>query len=121
MEQKYKIGNEYGDIMWDINRILKDKAKFPIREFDVEALVAKNYFHGNAEYAMNTDLNEPLIVVNLISDIDKLIDGNHRLFKAKKLGHQKITAYYLSIEEHCRYIVDFNPDIYRLVVNHWSV
>lgn len=120
MEQKYRIGNEYGYIMWDINRILKDKAKFSIKEFDVKTLAAKNCFHGNEEYAMKTDLSEPLIVVNLISDIDKLIDGNHRLWKATKMGYKTISAYYLSIQEHCRYIVDFDRNLYWNIVNHWD-
>lgn len=38
-------------------------------------------FYGDEAYAMSTDLLKPLIVVKLADNIDKLIDGNHRLFK----------------------------------------
>ena len=120
MEQKYQIGNEYGSIMWDIEKLLRDIKKFRIKTFDVEKLALNNPFHGNREYAMTTDITQPLIIVNLTDNIDKLIDGNHRLQKALKLGIATIDAYYLSFEEHCNYIVDFNESIYRHVVSHWK-
>ena len=120
MEQKYQIGNEYGSIMWDIEKLLRDIKKFRIKIFDVENLALNNPFHGNREYAMTTDITQPLIIVNLTDNIDKLIDGNHRLQKALKLGIATIDAYYLPFEEHCNYIVDFNESIYRHVVSHWK-
>ena len=121
MEQKYQIGNEYGSIMWDIEKLLRDIKKFRIKTFDVENLALNNPFHGNREYAMTmtTDITQPLIIVNLTDNIDKLIDGNHRLQKALKLGIATIDAYYLSFEEHRDYIVDFNENIYHHVVSHW--
>ena len=119
MEQKYQIGNEYGFVMWDIEKLLKDIEKFEKRVFDVEYLAINNPFHGNEEHAMTTDITQPLIIVNLTENIDKLIDGNHRLQKALKLGVGMIDAYYLPFEEHRDYIVDFNEEIYHQVVNHW--
>ena len=118
MEQKYQIGNEYGSIMWDIEKLLKDIEKFRTRTFDVKHLALNNPFHGNEEYAMTTDITQPLIIVNLTENIDKLIDGNHRLQKALKLGVATIDAYCLSFEEHRDYIVYFNEDIYHHVVSH---
>lgn len=120
MEQKYQIGNEYGSIMWDIEKILKDKGRFKTREYDVKYLASNNPFHGNEEYVMNTDIKQPLIVVNLTENVDKLIDGKHRLQKALKLGIQRITAYSLSFEEHRNYIVDYEAQIYSDVVSHWE-
>ena len=119
MEQKYQIGNEYGSVMWDIEKLLKDISKFKTRKFDVKHLVTNNPFHGNAEYAMTTDITKPLIIVNLTENVDKLIDGNHRLQKAFNLGVEKIDAYFLSFEEHRDYIVDFNEVIYHQVASHW--
>ena len=120
MEQKYQIGNEYGSIMWDIEKLLKDIEKFRIKSFDVKHLALNNPFHGNEEYAMTTDITQPLIIVNLTENIDKLIDGNHRLQKALKLGAATIDAYYLSFEEHRNYIIDFDEDIYHHIVTHWE-
>ena len=120
MEQKYQIGNEYGSVIWDIEKLLKDIGKFRIKSFDVKHLVLNNPFHGSEEYAMAADITQPLIVVSLTENTDKLIDGNHRLHKAAALGIEKIDAYFLSFEEHRDYIVDFNEEKYHRVAEHWD-
>ena len=119
LEQKYQIGNEYGSVVWDIEKLLKDISKFTTKKFDVNHLIKNNPFHGNAEYVMTTDITKPLIIVNLTDGVDKLIDGSHRLQKAFKLGVENIDAYYLSFEEHRNYIIDFNELIYHQVASHW--
>lgn len=73
------------------------------------------------KYQIGTDITQPLIVINLTENVEKLIDGNHRLQKALKLGVKKITAYILSFEEHRNYIVDYDEHIYFKVVSHWEV
>ena len=83
-------------------------------------LAMNNPFHGKEEYVMNTDITQPLIVVNLTENIDKLIDGNHRLRKVLKIGIDKIMAYGLSFEEHRDYIIDYDEKIYWEVVKHWD-
>ena len=120
MEQKYQIGNEHGSVLWDIEKLLNDIGKFRTREFDVEFLALNNPFRGNEEYAMKTDITKPLIIVALTENADKLIDGNHRLQKALKLGIPKITAYYLSFEEHHNYIVNYDEQTYCEVVRHFE-
>ncbi len=120
MEQKYQIGNDYGSIMWDVERILDDKKLFKMKEYDVEELAASNLFYGDPEYAMQTDITQPLIVVQLTENIDKLIDGNHRLQKALKTGMKTISVYYLSFDEHHNYILNYDDEIYRKVVEHWG-
>lgn len=106
MNQKYQIENEYGQILWDMAEIMKHP--YSVWEFDVSTLVSENPFRGDPLYAVTTDLTQPLIVVNLSNGLDKLIDGTHRLYKAHKLGIKVIKAYYLSYEEHHRYIMDFH-------------
>lgn len=120
MEQKYQMGNEYGSIMWDIEKIIKDQRLFEMKEYDVGYLATNNPFYGNHEYVMCTDISQPLIVVQLTENTYKLIDGNHRLQKALKMGIEKINAYCLSFEEHRNYIVDYNEETYRIVVEHWK-
>lgn len=120
MEQKYQIGNEYGSIVWDIEAILHDVQEFIIKEFSVEKLAIENRFNGNMQYAMMTDTSSPLIIVQLNETYDKLIDGNHRLQKCINEGKTTVAAYYLPFAQHSKYIIDFNPDIYWKVANHWN-
>lgn len=120
MEQKYQLGNEYGNIMWNIGDMLLDISSFQKKKFSVDKLSENNPFHGNEDYALQTDLSLPCVVVNLSNKFDKLIDGNHRLFKAKKEGLKEIECYYLQEEEHIKFIENFDLQIYRNVINHWT-
>ncbi len=119
MQQRYKIGNEHGSIVWDIKLILKDIQTFHKCKLNVEEL----YFHNpapiNEDYAMTTDISQPIIVVQLSDDIDKVIDGNHRLYNAHKLGIPTIQCYYLSEEEHTKYICNYHSRTYTAVVDNW--
>lgn len=120
MEQKYQLGNEYGSILWDITAMLQDAADFPVVTCDVQALAAANPFHGNEAHIMETDLSLPLVVVELRPGVEKLIDGNHRLQKALRLGMTNIPIHRLTFQQHRRYIVDYDEATYQQVVRHWT-
>lgn len=56
------------------------------------------------EYAMTTDLTEPVIVATMRSDDTSqvaplLIDGTHRLYRAYKEGIDTLPAHLLNVEE----------------------
>lgn len=116
MEQKYRIGTMSGSIAWDIEKMKKDITQYPLKEYNTFELCEKNLFHGDEKYAMSTDISIPLIIVELTAGKEKLIDGNHRLFKAKKLNVKTITAYYLSETQHKKYIVDYDAELYNTIV-----
>lgn len=118
MEQKYGMGNEYGMLLWDVEKILHDISAFPQQKRSVYNLVQENPFHGDAKYAMSTDLSKPLILIQLCEGKEKLIDGNHRLYKAKEEGVEFITCYYLTVLQQQKYIVDFNESIYMQIINN---
>lgn len=117
MEQKYQIGTNSGNILWNINLILLDIAQFQIKQFNVQELYKNNPFHGNVEYAMTTDMTVPLIVVELCDKKTRLIDGNHRLYHAMKLDIKNISVYYLRKEEHIQYIEDYNEQLYNQIIS----
>jgi len=119
MEQKYQIGAISGNIMWDIEKIKKDISQYVIKEYNAFELFKENPFYGNEQYAMDTDISVPLIVVELKKGKEKLIDGNHRLFKANKLGYKTISAHYLSENEHKKYIVEYDEKLYKKIVEEF--
>ena len=96
--------------------LLEDAEQFEQVEVSVDELVAQNRFCGNREYAMTTDLSQPLVLVQLCAGKDKLIDGNHRLYKAKLLGVKTLSAYYLTPEQHQKYIIAFERVLYDTIV-----
>lgn len=82
----------------------------------VDELAAFNRFSGNKEYAMTADLSQPLVLVQLCAGKDKVIDGNHRLYKAKQLDVKTLSAYYLTPEQHQKYIIAFERELYNKIV-----
>ena len=124
-EQKYCIGtrDRQHQVVWDITALLKDlqDTHFPIQNYKVSDLVNKNNFFGNPEYAMNTDIEKPCIIVTLCNNAEKLIDGNHRLYKAKQLNLDFIPCYILPFEYHKNFIINYNFEIYDKVVADFAV
>ena len=96
--------------------LLADAEQFERIEISVDKLAACNRFRGNKEYAMTADLSQPLVLVQLCAGKDKLIDGNHRLYKAKLLGVKTLPAYYLTPEQHQKYIIAFERELYDRIV-----
>ena len=120
MEQKYKIGNDYGSVLWDVQAILENRSVYPIVEYPTQELARRYPFHGDPEYAMKTDPSLPGIMVRLSDDHEMLIDGNHRLFKAVRTGQEVFRCRYLQEAEHKPYIVDYDPEVYNSVIDHWQ-
>ena len=123
-EQKYRIGTKDGQyhIFWDITALLKDLpyTHFPILQYKATDLFKSNNFYGNYEYAMNTNLDNPCIIAKLNNSIEKIIDGNHRLYKAIQLNINTIPCYVLPLEYHVKFIVDYNADVYKRIISEFA-
>ena len=89
-------------------------------EYSTKELADKFPFHGNETYALKTNTSIPGIIVQLSVDYHILIDGNHRLYKAKVNNIPIFQCYYLRKDEHIKYIVNHDPKIYSNVVLHWN-
>jgi len=102
-------------IRWNITEILEelDKGHIPIKYYDVEYLTSKYYDSVDTDYAMNTDITIPLIIASVEENKEKLLDGNHRLYKAKMLKIEKLPCYVLPLEFHKRFIEDYNEELYN--------
>ncbi len=96
--------------------LLADAEQFEKIEVSVDELAAFNRFCGNKAYAMAADLSQPLVLAQLCAGKDKLIDGNHRLYKAGTLGIKTLFAYYLTPQQHQKYIIAFEQDLYDKIV-----
>ena len=59
------------------------------------------------EWVKYVSLDEPIIVLVRDGDIDYILDGNHRLQKAKDIGEEKIFVRVLDLDD------SRTPDIYR--------
>lgn len=86
----------------------------------------------NKDYVEQADLGRPLIFAEIAPDRLEmgmrradgdlyargynLLDGHHRLAKARKLGIQKLPAYVLRMEQH----LPFPARSYETYVDYWK-
>lgn len=64
------------------------------------------------------DLSKPVIMVRMRPEFFRLMDGNHRVAKARRLGVKELPAYYLSPEQHRQFFTFEEAD--GLYVNYWN-
>jgi hypothetical protein len=66
----------------------------------------------------NADLSKPIIMVRMRPEFFRLIDGNHRVAKARRLGVKELPAYYLTEAQHRQFFTYEEAD--RLYVDYWN-
>ena len=118
MTQKYQMGTDDGhEVVWDINAIIKDlqNSNLPVCNRQVNDFTDGDNPCMNTEYAMSTNIETPCIIVELTDKTKKLIDGNHRLYKAKQLGIENLPCYILPLDYHKNFIVDYDASTYEKV------
>ena len=107
-------------IIWDIDKLLNhlpntNHSVYNRCVFDFSDEI--NLSRLDVEYAMNTNLDNPCIVAELSRKTKKIIDGHHRLYKARQLGVENIPCYILPLDYHKKFILNFDLCIYEKVVS----
>ena len=69
-------------------------------------------------YIDSVILDEPVIIAEIAPGRYNLIDGNHRVGKAKRLGYKDIMAYKLSPVQHIMFLT--NHSSYEKYISYWN-
>ena len=64
------------------------------------------------------DLTKPVLVIRMRLEFFKLIDGNHRVAKARCMGVAELPAYYLTEHQHRQFFAREKAD--ELYVKYWN-
>ncbi len=72
----------------------------------------------NEEHMASVELSQPVILARISPSSYTLIDGNHRMEKARRLGLKKMLAYKLEPEQHIRFLTTRNA--YEIYVEYWN-
>ena len=70
------------------------------------------------EYIDSVIIEEPVILAEIAPGRYNLIDGNHRMEKAKRLGYKDIMAYKLSPEQHVMFLTSCHS--YDKYIVYWK-
>jgi hypothetical protein len=72
----------------------------------------------NEEHIGNVELGEPVILAEIAPGRYNLIDGNHRMEKARRLGVERIPAYRIGAEQHIQFLI--SRVAYKAYVEYWN-
>ncbi|GKW45319.1 hypothetical protein [Planococcus sp. NCCP-2050] len=74
--------------------------------------------HLDEDFIPQADLSKPVIMAWMRPEFFRLIDGNHRVAKARRLGISGLPAYYLTEEQHRQFFTLAEAD--RIYVDYWN-
>ena len=78
----------------------------------------KPHTNFNDDYLLTVDITRPVIVAEISPGRHTVIDGNHRMEKARRLGMEKIPAYRFSPDQHLQFLT--TEQGYQAYVEYWN-
>lgn len=90
--------------------------------FQVEEVMVcdfiKQHSKINEAHVDSVDVSKPVILAEIAPGRYNVIDGNHRMEKAHRMGVEKIPAYRLDVEHHIRFLTEKRA--YLSYVEYWN-
>ena len=87
-----------------------------------EEVQVRDFSRGSSKFKEDhlpaVDINRPIIIAEISPDRYNVIDGNHRIEKARRLGMETILAYRLGPEHHMQFLT--TSEGYRAYVEYWN-
>ena len=87
----------------------------------VEVTVAdfpKSFSSVDESYVDSVDVSRPVLLAEISPGHYNLIDGNHRMENARKLGISHILAYKLHVKQHIEFLTE--RKVYLSYVKYWN-
>ena len=72
----------------------------------------------NEEYVQSVDVNKPVILAEIAPSRYNLIDGNHRVEKARRKGIKTLPCYKISVDQHLPFLTD--KGAYESYIHYWN-
>ncbi len=113
------MSDENSEIAWDVDAINEyTREKCQPMEIPVLRLQPKEWVQIDKDYALTTNPEQPIVVIEVCDGLVFTIDGNHRLYKAVTTNIKHIFAYYLPLEIQKQFINDFDTKTYNRVIKN---
>ena len=87
----------------------------------VEVAVAdfpKSFSSVDESHVDSVDVSRPVILIEISPGHYNLIDGNHRVEKARKIGINRVLAYKLNVKQHIEFLTE--REAYLSYVEYWN-
>jgi ParB-like nuclease family protein len=88
----------------------------------LEEIAVSDLFAGsssiNASHVDSVDISQPVIVAEISPGRYNVIDGNHRMEKARRMGIKSMRAYKLDSEQHTKILT--SEKAYVTYIEYWN-
>ena len=88
----------------------------------LEEVAVGDFFKGfssvDESYVDSVEISRPVILAEISPGQYNLIDGNHRMEKARRMGINSMLAYKLNVEQHMRFLTD--KKAYVAYIEYWN-
>lgn len=111
-----------GFFLFNITRMLEylqsDESDIPISDAQVADFPLYSPTSLNQEHINTVDIEKPIIIAEIAPQRYNVIDGNHRMEKARREGTRHLHCYRVQPEVHTRFITDLNA--YHSYIEYWN-
>jgi hypothetical protein len=87
-----------------------------------EEVDVDNFFKGfssiNESHVNSVDISNPVILAEIAPGRYNLIDGNHRMEKARRMQIAKLLAYKLNVDQHIKFLT--SKESYEIYIEYWN-
>jgi ParB/Sulfiredoxin domain len=110
-----------GMFMFNITKMLEyinaNLADFPIEYVAVDILDT-GFAVITESHVDSVDISTPVILAKITPNQYNLIDGNHRVEKARRLKIEKLPVYRLTVDQHINFLID--KESYPAYIKYWN-
>lgn len=109
-----------GIFEFNISRLIEglDDAGIPLSQLQFSELFSRNTTSLDEAHIDSVDLEKPVILAEIAPGRYNIIDGNHRVEKAKRAGLTQLPCYRLSAAQHISYLTSRRA--YDAYVDYWN-
>ncbi|MGK5084775.1 ParB/Srx family N-terminal domain-containing protein [Bdellovibrionota bacterium FG-1] len=91
---------------------------FPVENVEVSSLVRGVPDHLDENTVQQANFRNPIVLAEISPGRFNVVDGNHRLEKARREGAVKIPAYRVAAEQHVSFMKTVKG--YRAYIGYWN-
>ena len=110
-----------GIFEFNITKIIDHIQRTPDNNYLEEVLV-KDFYTGfssiNESYMEHVEVSRPIILAEISPGRYNVIDGNHRLEKAHRMGLKTIQAHRLNVKQHIKFLI--SKRAYTTYIEYWN-
>jgi len=114
----------FGALRWNVTKmkqwIKENVDSLDILDIPVEpwAVFIENVIRHREDHIDEVNIAEPLIAVEMLEDSIIVVDGAHRILKAKKLGIENLKTYFLPFDLQVQFLI--NEWEYEQAITMWN-